>query len=539
MPLFGHRAIAVALVTSTAVLAIGALPASAATTTTPAAGAASSELRLLTLSSGAGRIAVGIAALKAATLPALTAGVDLIPAQVGTQAVGEVQVGPGQSHTSPPVSVSLPVGSLTGPSLRATASTAQGHPAADLVANALGQAAVAGAPLDLGVTSLQDAATVTAGDAVASKVLKINDVALPSIDALLASLGLNLNALNVSALAALYGVVSGTTSAAAATAVHAAESAAGAAVLSVGANAPSSLPGADALVTADQAASTSAASTFTSALQAAAAAAPGVVLPSPVTSTTWAGLSTTDQTLLAAVNVKLPAMYAAWQQAQTSLTAAQQLVSALTNLIAAVTSALSADPLAALNGVTLAAEATASATPTATAVAQIGSFDVLGVLSANLAGFTAALNAVTENLTNVVDGLASGVRFTAPVLAVGQVSQRTGTAGPFRTAEATVTGLELTLPTLSLPAALALPNVAPVTTGGSMGIGQLTETAQYRPAVVVTTSAPPPASQPVISVTASLPETGLPVGVPVAAIALVLTGLFFRRRFGGTAAGNG
>ncbi|MHB2021928.1 MAG: hypothetical protein ACYCO3_01155 [Mycobacteriales bacterium] len=530
-----RRAIALGLVASVAVLAGGALPAAAATTTTtPAAGSANSELSLLTLSSGVGRVGVGMVTLKAATTPAATAGVDLIPAEVGNQEIGAVQIGPGQSQTVAPVTASLPVGSLTGPSLQAAASTTGGEPVASVVANALGQASIAGAPLSLGIASLRDTTMVSATSAVASKVLQINDVALPSIAALLAGLGLNLDALSATELSDLYAVVAATATSTVSAAVSAAESGVTAAMSAVGAGAPATLGGADALVTKDQSAANTAAATFTSALQTAAATVPGLTLPATVTPSTWTSLTTTEQSALELANASLPSLYASWQQAQAALTAAQQLVIALTKLIGAVSAALSANPLAALNGITLAASATASDTPAATAVAEVGSFDVLGQVSPNLQAFAATLNGISAKLASVIDGLGTGASFTAPTVAVGAVTHSTGRSGVFRTAQATVTGIELTLPKLSLPAGFALPHLASATAGGSLVIGQLVEAAQYRPASQVTVAAPAPAAPATTKTVApGLPETGLPSGVPLTAIALLsvgLAGLLLRRR---------
>jgi hypothetical protein len=123
----------------------------------------------------------------------------------------------------------------------------------------------------------------------------------------------------------------------------------------------------------------------------------------------------------------------------------------------------------------------------------------------------------------------------------------TGITGGFGTAQNTVRALQITIPPITLPAAIALPGAVrlpafsglPVPASGAalvsqqvvLGIGTLTEQARFRPsalAVTPGTAANPGTGSP--ATPAQLPRTGLPAGVALFGVVLVAGGVLLRRR---------
>jgi hypothetical protein len=521
-----------------------AVPAGASVSTTPASGSAQSALTLLSLSAGGETASVGSVGMTASGVSSPAALIDLVPARLDGTAIGERTVTPGHSLSESPVNATLPngAGTLTGPALTATASTTGGQSVAQTVASALGAATVDGTPLGFGVSSLSDVAKVDSSQAASAKTIRISNIALPTVYSLLTQMGLNLSVLDARQLESLYSVVSQTVSSTQAAAVTAAESQVGSAVTTT-------LPAAQSSLQTATTAETAAAATLQSQLNALTgptllAVDTALGLP-PATVPTVSDLTATTIPLVEAADAALTSAIAAWQSAVAAVAAAQALVTGLTELITSVGAALAADPLAALGGITFATDAVASRTPTATAVADVGSLDVLGVASADLGTFTTAFNATGAKLVSVLDGLGTGVAFTAPALVVGQVSHSTGVSGGYYTAAASVTGLRLTLPTLTLPASLSVTGKAVSTPAGGLTVASLTDSARFRPASTLTGPPPPGGVRlaPAMVATSvpgatpsngpSLAETGLPVGIPVTALVLVGAALLARRRLAG------
>jgi len=158
-------------------------------------------------------------------------------------------------------------------------------------------------------------------------------------------------------------------------------------------------------------------------------------------------------------------------------------------------------------------------------IVTVGSVKVLGALTP-LSSLTDTLGAVTDTLSSVLESVA-GVSFTAPKLTIGQPTHSTKTTGTTRFATASITGVKLTLPSLTLPNALALPGV-PTGVSGSLTFGQLSETAQWTPGTAATPSTPQtPSSSPQGS---PLPDTGGRMLLPVAGLLILGSAVLLWRR---------
>jgi len=214
------------------------------------------------------------------------------------------------------------------------------------------------------------------------------------------------------------------------------------------------------------------------------------------------------------------------QTAQAVVDTVQALVTALTDLLNAVLNAVlgDGDPLAALGNVKVTTSAIAANKPTANADVSVGSTHVLGALTP-LTSLTKSLGAVTDTLSSVLESVA-GVSFTPPSISVGTPSKSTKTAGTTRFASASITGVTLTLPSLTLPAALKLPG-APTGVSGALTFGQLSETAQWTPGTTATPSTPS-TNHP--SQGSGLPDTGGRMLLPIAGLLILGAGALLWRR---------
>ncbi|HEU5034895.1 MAG TPA: hypothetical protein VFT62_09095 [Mycobacteriales bacterium] len=535
-----------------------AVPAAAAGTTpsasaTPAKGEAASTLTLLRLELAGTTISAGqVAAITSNATKPHQASVVVTPLDSSvTGPVGRTTVPIGQTATVPaaPRSIALPggIGSITGPTLRAAADDTTAGPVASAVLKALGKVTLLNVPLDLKAASLSDLSQVTSSAATARKSLELGSLALPSLQDLLSSLGVNLSALlgqlPQDKLVELAGLVTSTASGAVATA----NSAVDAAQAAITGTVPGTLDQAKSALTAAQGAVTTAqgaVATATSAFNTAFAAIPALTLPLGVsaglTPDQFLALSSTLQSATDALtSADLVSLATAVKTAEDALTAAnaavdqvQALVTALVNLVTAVLNAVvgDQDPLAALGNIKVLTSAVAAKNPKADAAVSVGSVKVLGAAT-SLQSLTGVLGDVTGTLSSVLNSVA-GVKFTPPALAIGQPSKSTDRKGDTRFAKASIAGVTLTLPTITLPAALALPNV-PTALGGSLTLGDLAETAQWTPGTPATTSTPTttPKTPRHRSSGGPLAETGGRVLLPIVGAVLIGAALAVRRRF--------
>ncbi|MDT7546802.1 MAG: hypothetical protein QOE99_2912 [Actinomycetota bacterium] len=244
-----------------------------------------------------------------------------------------------------------------------------------------------------------------------------------------------------------------------------------------------------------------------------------------------------------------------------------QLAPQINALLAAVTAVLDGTPLVSIDSFTVETKALAnSAVAGGQSASVVGGelqgvhvlgtdvlSNVLGNSKVNLLDLTTgALAQVTSKvdaLTGVLSSVLSavpGLSIPAPHVALLTKSTSTSIAGGFGTAQNSVRALQVTIPAITLPAALALPNAAslPAISGApnlkgalginavgdlvsksmTIGLGTLSERASFRPATAGSTPVTTPT-------TPELPRTGLPAGIAIFGIVLVAGGLLLRRRF--------
>ncbi|HMC69142.1 MAG TPA: LPXTG cell wall anchor domain-containing protein, partial [Mycobacteriales bacterium] len=187
------------------------------------------------------------------------------------------------------------------------------------------------------------------------------------------------------------------------------------------------------------------------------------------------------------------------------------------------------DPLAALGNIKVATSAVAAKVPTADATVTVGSINVLGSLTP-LTSLTSTLDGVMNTLSSVLNSVA-GVSFTPAKIAIGQPTHSTSTKGMTKFATASVTGLTLTLPSITLPQALTVAGV-PTGISGSLSLGALTDSAQWTPGSVISSGTPTftHAKPPAKPSSSPLPNTGGTMALPIAGLLILGTALVFRRR---------
>jgi LPXTG-motif cell wall-anchored protein len=185
--------------------------------------------------------------------------------------------------------------------------------------------------------------------------------------------------------------------------------------------------------------------------------------------------------------------------------------------------------LVALGNIKLTTSAVAAKTPKADAAVSVGSINVLGSLTP-LTSLTTALDDVMNTLSGVLNSV-TGVSFTPAKVAIGQPTHSTSTKGKTTFATASVTGLTLTLPSITLPQSLTLAGV-PTGISGSLSLGALTDTAQFTPGTAATPSTPntPTPSSPHTPSSSPLPNTGGNMLLPVAGLLILGTAVLLRRR---------
>ena len=540
---------ALALLTVTGLAAL-ALPAGAAPrATTAPEGAATSSITVLRLTVSGTTVTAGrIAAVASNKSSPHTAKLVVTPLDsTVTGPVGQQTITPSSSPAtvpSTPKSVSLPagLGSVTGPTFSVKAADNATSVLTSAVLKALGKVTLVTVPLSLKAATLSDIAKVTATQASAKKTLALGSLSLPSLQDLLAALGVDLDALlnqlTQGKLTQLAGLVGSTAKGAVKTAndaVDAAQAAVGGTVPKTLDSAQNALSGANTDLTQANTALTAANTAFTTSYDAipdAGLTALGV--PVSLTADQFTALAPALQSAvdalsaddLAALSAAVTAAEGVVQAAQDAVDQLQALVTALTDLIASVLDAVTSnsDPLAALGDVKVTTAAVAAATPKANADVSVGSVSVLGAL-VPLADLTSALGDVMTTLSGVLESVA-GVSFTPASVAVGKATKSTSTKGTTRFARASVTALTVKLPSIELPAALTLPG-APTGISGSLKLGAVTETAQWTPG---TTSTPgsPQTGQPTGG--SPLPDTGGGLLLPVAGLLILGGALALRRR---------
>jgi len=538
-------------------LAALALPAGAATSTA-AQGSATSSLTILKVTVAGQTITAGQIAAVAANTSPHQAKLVVTPLDSSlTGPLGQQTISPSDGASTVPTapkSAALPsgLGSVTGPTFDVKASDDAAGVLTSAALKALGSVTLLTVPVDLKTASLTDEAKVTSTESSASKSLELGSLSLPSLNDLLASLGVNLNALlgqlTQGQLTQLVGLVTSTTSGAVKTANDAVDAAQGA----IAGTVPGTLDQAAAALTSANTALTTAKTTVTSATSAFStpfAAIPALSLgalgvPTTTTADQFLGLTPALQAAVDALSAAdLTSLANAVKTAETAVTTAQAavdavqaLVTALTNLLNTVLSSIAGDsnPLAALGDIKLTTSAIAAKTPKAAADVSVGSVHVLGQLTP-LTSLTSALDGVMTTLSSVLESV-TGVSFTPAKIAVGKPTHSVQSTGATTFANAAVTGVTLTLPSITLPQSLALAGV-PTGISGSIELGALTDKAQYTPGTATpstpnTPNTPNTPSTPHTPSGSPLPDTGGRMLLPVAGLLILGSAALLRRRIG-------
>lgn len=553
---------ATAALTLTAAAAPAAL---AASSTTPSAGTAHSALTLLQVSIAGHDVTAGGIDAVATDAATRAAKLVLTPVSLDGTPEGQQTVTPANAPMNVPASPqSVSVANLlsvTGPTFAVDAKAGPTTVLTSAVLKALGSvdlkpAGLVDLPLDLQAASLANVAQVTATQAEAEKSISLGGLALPSVNDLLSGLGVNLTALlaqlTQDKLDALNGLVSTDALTALNTAVDSAQSALGSAPGTLSA-ATSALSAANTQLSAANGALTAADTAWSTAFGAIPAASlTGLGVPtsltpsgfqalSPALQSSVDALSPSDLAALAATAVNAQSVQATAQTLVDNLNALVDALQALVNaVLAAVTG--NSDPLASLADIAVTTKAVAAQTsPAPVATVSVGSLDVLGA-AAPVSSLTTALGSVTSTLAGVLNSVA-GVSFTPPTVTLGTPHTSRSQQGQTRKATASITGLTLTLPTITLPAALStitantpaasVVNGVVSVLGGTVKLFDVSEAADFTPAVTTTTPSTPSSPSPSTSGgSPSLASTGLSRTVPVAGALLVIAALavLHRRR---------
>lgn len=583
------------------------------TSVRPAAGRASSALSLFTATAGGHVLRVGDVALLSDTLsgsPIST--VVVTPLTVDGAAAGTHTVTPASARHPIPVQSSPSAlsgfAALTSPSFTASATNV---PSSAAGAASLGSVSLLGLPVPFS-GSLELGSTVNAKTgAVGFTTVVLKNLALPSLGELLAALGLDVSKLPGGTLGDLVRALDLATPAV--TVAQAAVDAVSGQVQSTRA----AVAGATAALskaTQSAGAAATVANSATAALVALLAQLPpGTVLALPGANTI-AGYASLPAASQAVVNAAVPGVasaFSALTTAATARTAAQRvlgsatatlgtlqvardalqatLTSTLAPLRTLLTGVLDSTPLVSLDSLSMTSKAAAASNTAGGQTAQLVGGDLtgfkvlgsdvfdhaLGTSTIGLADLTNArrrqvmdaLGGLTGTLSEVLSNVPGfpALSIPAPQIALLTQSASTSIVGGFGKASTTVTGLQITLPAITLPGALALPGAAslPAFAGGtqaaglllsgpvSLSMASLSGAAAFRPAVLPTAPAPtgplpttpgtagpglPPTGLPPAGLAPTglpptgLPRTGLPVGGTMLSLVLLGGVLGWRRR---------
>lgn len=556
----------------------GAPALAAGTAGSDAKGVGTSTLSLLDLTAGGHAFTVGAVSLisDTATTSSL-AKANVTPLIADGVSYGHREVTPANSPLVIP-SVTSPAAlagviSVTTPSLNASATTS---PTSNAGTASLGSVKLLGIDIPIDGSALLGTA-VTRTSATGQKTVSVSGVSLPSIAAILAALGIDVtklpvgtvsslvNALDIAnaAMAAAQGAVdsaqaqvnTATTTLTTAQATLAAQTASNTAAQAAAASALSALQAKLAAVAPATVALYSGANTVAGYGLLSSAGVNAVEADSPGTAAAYSAYTAAASAASAAAAQVATAQAAvdAAQAALAPLTAA--LDTALGALDAAAAPVLSSTPLVSLGKLSI---GTATKSTSATLSGQTASItggtveglkvlgtdvlqtvlgntkvDLLDIVGAQAASVTSTINGLTGTLSSVLSSV-SGLSFPAPKIGLLTPTTRTWVEDGFGRALASVQGLSITLPSITLPSALALPGAVdlPALAGVTQVTGLLksapvsvsmlsiSDQSAFRPAVIPGTDVGTP----------QLPRTGTPAGLSAIAVLLVGAGLIARRR---------
>jgi multidrug efflux pump subunit AcrA (membrane-fusion protein) len=590
-----------------AALLIGAAAGPAAARSTavdaaPAAGTATSALEILSLALANHTLKVGNLALVSDTVSGdPVSKVVVTPLTLDGTAYGEQTVTPASSPATVPVVDSSAVvpaalaglAAVKSPAFDVSASNTDGA-SSKAGAASLGSVSVLGIPLSLDGT-VDVSSLVDTSNALGEKNVTVKNVALPSIADLLAALGLDLPKLPIDTLTNLLKGLN-LTSTAVATAQKALTDAQAASAAATAA-AQKAVDDQQAVVnaaTADLAAKVSAldaakttlatAQSTLAAAQAAVAALPlGAVVPANLTAAVTSAQAsvTTAQTAVTAAQAAVDAAQKVLTDATTLLNSLlatlngllAQVAPQLDALLAAITGLLDGTPLVSIDSISIQTQALVTSAEEGGQTAKIvggevvglhvlgtdvlnnvlgsSSVDVLDLVGSTLTSVNTAISGLTGTLSSVLSNVPSLPSLSIPAPQIGLFTKSTSTdiAGGFGLAQNSLKALTITIPAITLPAAVALPNAAslPAISGlpvsgalGTAAVGDLvskpitlglvtlSEQSKFHPAV---TAAPGGATPPTATPeTPNLATTGMPAGIALFAILLIGGALVLRRR---------
>ena len=545
------------LLAGTTASALVLLAGTAGAAPVAAAGSATSTASVVAITAAGHSVALTTFSATASTLAAALAKVEFVPVTVDGTKVGAVSVDPstapktvGGVTTAAVAALPASVLSATSPSATLTAAIKDSLPSAGLTGG-LGTIKVLNMPLGLS-GALSVGSAVSNVEAKANKVLTITDVSLPSINDLLAALGLDISKLPVDVLNGLVDQIGITVTTAVETAQQAANDAIDTAQSAVD-SAAAAADGADAALTA-----------ATSALETALGN-----LIVPLTLAEWNAMDTAAQDALRLLNPALDTAVGAYATAAAAVDAAQAALNAAIDTLQAkiadladlVKDVLAGVPLVSLDAANVGIVASVGTTKLAKVTGTVSGLKVLGtdVLKDVLGSSTVdvvemvtaitnqingAISTVTGALSGVLAGVtdATGIQVPAPSVKVLQKVELTGQEGAFGTAYAGVTALAVSLGEVRIPRIYALPEALAGTLAGvtqtatgvlakplSITVGQLGEGARFRPAS--SNAAPGTPGSP-----GNLPTTGGPAALAVIALGAIGFALLAKRHLGKAAA---
>jgi len=547
-------------------IALGALlPVSAAQAATgvSSAGSATSSATLVTVSVGALLDAVekteaslGTLTMSAQTITPNAPSVSFVPLTLNGVENGAVTVTPANSPKSVDAVSTGDLGVLqvTGPGAAMKASDGDAR-SASFGSTSLGSAKILGLPIALqgGVTagSLTDA-----GQAKAAKSLSVKNVALPNVADLLAALGLDMSKLPVDTLNALLTTLRVTIGDTVQTALDNANEA----VETTG-DALQQGKAEVAAATTDLAAKTAA---FDSALSALTLLPPE--LAGPIDHTDWDSAPQLVRDALLELNPTLATAAGEYETAKATLAdqaddipALLAAVDAATKMLAGIVEGvLDGLPLVEVGAIEVGTLASVGTAKKADVVGTISGVEVLGndVLAdatgestldvATLAGDTAAaVNAAIATATATLTGTlndVTGLAIPAPKIELLAKKTSTGSAGGYGIANASVTALSISIPSATIPDALALagagelPGIGEIADGFktaplSLKVGTLSEAAKFRAGSEAATPPNKPAKP---GSEGTHPATGGPAGLAIVAVVGSAVALGVRRRLRGS-----
>lgn len=533
---------------------------------------ASSSLRLLHVELAGHAISAGQISAEASNAASPhVAAIVVTPAALDGTTYGQQTVTAANSPVTVPSgtqTATIPGGlaSLTGPTFALTAQDGT-TVLTSAVLKALGSLSVGPLPVSLDATaaSLTNTAQVSSSQASAEKSVVLGNLSLPSVADLLdalnvdpISLVLSLTKANLDKLNAL---IDGGALATLNSAVDTASSAvgAGAPTTWVATDDASTQANADASTADGDAAAAN--SAFTSALTTLDGFTPlsTLGLTTGLTPTQYEALGTVtkngldalgtahsiDVATLAQSALDADAAAAAAHTVATNLSALEDALFALATQVIDNVGA-NTDPLASLGSISVTTKAVASAnSPAPVAEAKIGTLSVLGAITPP-AALVSTLNGVLTQLSGVLNSVA-GISFTPPSVAVGVGHTSRTVSGTTHMATASVTGVTLTLPKLTLPTSFLNLNVRAakgmtakgkalskfvsaavpttvVTSGGTVEIGTVAESASYSTGAAAGSPGSGTGNTP------GLAGTGSSYTLPVAAALVVIAGLAVVRR---------